>query len=59
MYVVYLLFYAIGRFNLFLYLSFSFSGVLGRTARRGTIPYFVISWFSCSCSSALFGKYNW
>ena len=26
---------------------------------EGTIPYFAISWFNCSCNSALFGKYNW
>ena len=37
MYVVCLLFYAIGWFNLFLYLSFSFPEVHRSTARRGTI----------------------
>ena len=26
---------------------------------EGTNSYFAISWFSCSCNSALFGKYNW
>ena len=63
MYVVCLLFYAIGRI-LFLYISYSlFVFLLFRSARKHRserdVIYFDISWFSCSCNSALFGKYNW